>query len=73
MVGNVWQMMGDVYDDGVYRFGIIRGGSHYAPEKSVWYVKSGPLAVDRVQILLLVAPGLDGCGTVGFRCVKDAD
>jgi formylglycine-generating enzyme required for sulfatase activity len=73
MVGNVWQMMGDVYDDGVYRFGIIRGGSYYAPEKSVWYVKSGPLAVDRVQILLVVAPGLDRCGTVGFRCVKDAD
>jgi iron(II)-dependent oxidoreductase len=72
MVGNVWQMMDDVYDDGVYRFGIIRGGSFYAPEKSVWYVKSGPLAVDRVQILLLVAPGLDRCGTVGFRCVKDA-
>jgi iron(II)-dependent oxidoreductase len=73
LVGNVWQMMDDVYDDGVYRFGIIRGGSFYAPEKSVWYVKSGPLAVDRVQILLLVAPGLDRCGTVGFRCVKDAD
>jgi len=73
MVGNVWQMTDDVYDDGVYRFGVIRGGSFYAPEKSMWYVKSGPLAVDRVQILLLVAPGLDRCGTVGFRCVKDAD
>ena len=73
MVGNVWQVMDDVYDDGVYRFGIIRGGSSYAPEKSVWYVKSGPLAVDRVQIHLLVAPGLDRAATVGFRCVKDAD
>ena len=72
LVGNVWQMMDDVYDDGVYRFGIIRGGSYYAPEKSVWYVKSGPLAVDRVQILLFVAPGLDRAATVGFRCVKDA-
>ncbi|MBM3293641.1 MAG: formylglycine-generating enzyme family protein [Candidatus Aminicenantes bacterium] len=73
MVGNVWQIMDDVYDNGVYRYGIIRGGSHYAPEKSVWYVKSGPLAVDRVQIHLLVAPGLDRAATVGFRCVKDAD
>ncbi|HMA55057.1 MAG TPA: SUMF1/EgtB/PvdO family nonheme iron enzyme, partial [Acidobacteriota bacterium] len=73
LVGNVWQVMDDVYDDGVYRFGIIRGGSSYAPEKSVWYVKSGPLAVDRVQIHLLVAPGLDRAATVGFRCVKDAD
>jgi formylglycine-generating enzyme required for sulfatase activity len=73
MVGNVWQIMGDVYDNGVYRYGIIRGGSYYAPEKSVWYVKSGPLAVDRVQIHLLVAPGLDRAATVGFRCVKDAE
>jgi iron(II)-dependent oxidoreductase len=73
MVGNVWQVMDDVYDNGVYRYGIIKGGSYYAPEKSVWYVKSGPLAVDRVQIHLLVAPGLDRAATVGFRCVKDAD
>jgi formylglycine-generating enzyme required for sulfatase activity len=73
MVGNVWQVMDDVYDNGVYRYGIIRGGSFYAPEKSVWYVKSGPLAVDRVQIHLLVAPGLDRAATVGFRCVKDAE
>jgi iron(II)-dependent oxidoreductase len=73
LVGNVWQLMGDVYDNGVYRYGIIKGGSFYAPEKSVWYVKSGPLAADRVQIHLLVAPGLDRAATVGFRCVKDAD
>jgi formylglycine-generating enzyme required for sulfatase activity len=73
LVGNIWQMMDDVYDNGVYRYGIIRGGSFYAPEKSIWYVKSGPLAADRVQILLLIAPGLDRVATVGFRCVKDAD
>ena len=73
LVGNIWQMMDDVYDNGVYRYGLIRGGSFYAPETSEWYVKSGPLAVDRVQILLLIAPGLDRVATVGFRCVKDAD
>ena len=73
LVGNVWQMTDDVYDNGVYRYGIIRGGSFFAPETSEWYVKSGPLPVDRVQILLLIAPGLDRVATVGFRCVKDAD
>jgi len=72
MVGNVWQMIDDVYDNGAYTYALIRGGSYYAPEKSEWYVKSGPLAVDRVQILLLIAPGLDRNSTVGFRCVKDA-
>ncbi|MCU0244880.1 MAG: SUMF1/EgtB/PvdO family nonheme iron enzyme, partial [Acidobacteria bacterium] len=30
LVGNIWQMMDDVYDNGVYRYGIIRGGSFYA-------------------------------------------
>jgi len=73
LVGNVWQIVNDVYDDGVYRFGIIRGGSFYSPENSVWYVKSGPLPADRTQMLLLIAPGLDRAATVGFRCVKDAD
>ena len=73
LVGNVWQLTDDVYDNGVYRYGIIRGGSFYAPETSEWYVKSGPLPADRVQILLLIAPGLDRAATVGFRCVKDAD
>lgn len=73
MVGNVWQLTDDVYDNGAYYFAVIRGGSFYAPETSAWYVKSGPLAVDRVQILLLLAPGIDRCSTVGFRCVKDAD
>ncbi len=73
LVGNIWQLTDDVYDNGVYRYGIIRGGSFYAPETSEWYVKSGPLAADRVQILLLIAPGLDRAATVGFRCVKDAE
>ncbi len=73
LIGNVWQLTDDVYDNGVYRYGIIRGGSFYAPETSEWYVKSGPLAADRVQILLLIAPGLDRAATVGFRCVKDAE
>jgi gamma-glutamyl hercynylcysteine S-oxide synthase len=73
LVGNVWQMMDEVYDNGAYRYGIIRGGSYYAPEKSTWYVKSGPQTVDHVQIHLLMAPGLDRASTVGFRCVKDAE
>jgi formylglycine-generating enzyme required for sulfatase activity len=72
MVGNVWQIIDDIYDNGAYTYAIIRGGSFYAPEKSEWYVKSGPLAADRVQILLLIASGLDRNSTVGFRCVKDA-
>lgn len=72
LVGNVWQLTSDVYDNGAYTFVIIKGGSYYAPAASIWYPKSGPLPLNRRQMLLLVAPGLDRCATVGFRCVKDA-
>ncbi|HOJ25987.1 MAG TPA: SUMF1/EgtB/PvdO family nonheme iron enzyme [Candidatus Saccharicenans sp.] len=72
LVGNVWQLTSDVYDNGAYNFVIIKGGSYYSPESSVWYPKSGPLPLNRQQMLLLLAPALDRCATVGFRCVRDA-
>lgn len=72
LVGNVWQLTADVYDNGVYSYVMIKGGSYYSPEASIWYPKSGPLPVARQQTLLLISPGLDRNATVGFRCVKDA-
>ncbi|MCK7533739.1 MAG: SUMF1/EgtB/PvdO family nonheme iron enzyme [Marinilabiliales bacterium] len=42
LVGNVWQMTGDVYCNGAYYFNIIRGGSYFRPESSWWYVQGGP-------------------------------
>ncbi len=72
LVGNVWQLTADVYDNGVYSYVMIKGGSYYSPEASIWYPKSGPLPVGRQQTLLLISPGLDRNATVGFRCVKDA-
>ncbi|NQV01811.1 MAG: SUMF1/EgtB/PvdO family nonheme iron enzyme [Bacteroidia bacterium] len=71
MIGNVWQMMSDIYDDGSYYFNIIRGGSYYHPESSIWYVTGGPLPADHPEMLLLIGPGLDRNATVGFRLVKD--
>jgi hypothetical protein len=73
MVGNVWQMTNDVYDNGSYYFNIIRGGSYYKPTSSWWYVKGGPQPLNKTQMLLLVSPGLDRNATVGFRCVMDAE
>ncbi len=72
LVGNVWQMTNDVYDDGTYYFGMIRGGSYYRPTASWWYIYGGPEPLDMHQILLKVSPGFDRSATVGFRCVKDA-
>jgi formylglycine-generating enzyme required for sulfatase activity len=73
MVGNVWQMTGDMYFNGTNYFCIIRGGSYYKPESSWWYIQGGPQPLDKTQMLLLVSPGFDRSSTVGFRCVKDLD
>jgi formylglycine-generating enzyme required for sulfatase activity len=72
LVGNVWQLTDDLYDNGTSYFTMIRGGSYYNPSSSWWYVQGGPQRVDHPQILLHVSPGFDRSSTVGFRCVKDA-
>ncbi|MDR3738503.1 MAG: SUMF1/EgtB/PvdO family nonheme iron enzyme [Terracidiphilus sp.] len=71
MVGNVWQWT-DEYIDEHTRAAILRGGSHYQPQGSVWYF---PQAYRNNQHgkLLLMAPSYDRSGAVGFRCVKDAE
>jgi len=73
LVGNVWQMTNDLYFNGTNYFLIIRGGSYYKPENSLWYLQGGPQPLDRTQILLMVSPGFDRSPTVGFRCVKDIE
>lgn len=73
LVGNVWQMTNDMYFNGTNYFNIIRGGSHYRPDSSWWYVQGGPRPLDETRMMLLVAPGFDRSATVGFRCVKDID
>jgi formylglycine-generating enzyme required for sulfatase activity len=70
MVGNVWQWT-DEYEDEHTRAAIVRGGSHYRPVGSIWYF---PQAYKNSQHgkLLLMAPGYDRSGALGFRCVQDA-
>jgi formylglycine-generating enzyme required for sulfatase activity len=70
MVGNVWQWT-DEYVDEHTRAAILRGGSHYQPQGSIWYF---PQAYRNEQHgkLLLMGPGYDRSGALGFRCVKDA-
>ena len=70
MVGNVWQWT-DEYVDEHTRAAIVRGGNHYQPQGSIWYF---PEAYKNEQHgkLLLMAPSYDRSGTLGFRCVKDA-
>jgi gamma-glutamyl hercynylcysteine S-oxide synthase len=71
MVGNVWQWTDEYVDDHT-RAGILRGGSHYQPQGSVWYFPQA-YKNDQHGKLLLMAPSYDRSGTVGFRCVKDTE
>jgi formylglycine-generating enzyme required for sulfatase activity len=73
VVGNVWQLTSDIYDNGSYYYIIMRGGSYYNPSSSWWYVKGGAQPLNRTQMLLRVSPGFERNATVGFRCVKDAE
>ena len=69
MVGNVWQWT-DEYTDDHTRAAILRGGSYYQPQGSIWYF---PQAYRNNQHgkLLLMAPSYDRSGTLGFRCVSE--
>jgi formylglycine-generating enzyme required for sulfatase activity len=70
LVGNVWQWT-DEYVDEHTRAGILRGGSYYQPGGSHWYFPQA-YKLDEHGKYLLMAPAKDRAGTVGFRCVKDA-
>ncbi len=72
MIGNVWQLTSDEYDDGSYSYIIIKGGSFYKPSNSMWYLQGGPQPAVHRQMLLRISQGLDRSETVGFRCVVDA-
>lgn len=72
LVGCVWQLTNDVYDNTTYRYIMVKGGSYFMPSSSFWYVQGGPRELNYRQYLLRVSPSFERKATVGFRCVKDA-
>jgi len=70
MVGNVWQWTDEFTDDHT-RTAILRGGEYYQPQGSIWYFPQAYRNNEHSK-LLLMAPGYDRSGGVGFRCVRDA-
>ena len=70
MVGNVWQWT-DEYQDSHTRAAILRGGSYYQPQGSYWYFPQA-YKLNGHGKYLLMSPGENRAGTIGFRCVKDA-
>ena len=73
LVGCVWQLTNDEYDNGTNYFLIVKGGSYFLPASSWWYVEGGPRELTYTQKLLRISQGFERCGTVGFRCVVDAE
>lgn len=72
LVGCVWQLTNDVYDNTSYRYIMVKGGSYFLPSSSFWYIQGGPRELYFRQFLLRVSPSFERKATVGFRCVKDA-
>jgi len=70
LIGNVSQWT-DEYRDPHTRSAILRGGASYQPSGSIWYFPQ-TYRLDEHQKYLLMSPGHDRAGTVGFRCVVDA-
>ncbi len=69
LVGSVWQWT-DEYADEHTRAAIVRGGSYYQPQGSIWYFPQA-YRLDEHGKYLLMAPSLDRSGAIGFRCVMD--
>ena len=70
MTGNVWQWT-DEFQDEHTRAATLRGGGYYRPSASRWYFPSAYKLNEHGKYLLM-APSKDRAGTLGFRCVRDA-
>jgi formylglycine-generating enzyme required for sulfatase activity len=71
MCGNVWEWTESERSDGRTRFCILKGGSFYKATGSEWYADGGQQTSKFASKFLLMWPGLDRCGTIGFRCAAD--
>jgi formylglycine-generating enzyme required for sulfatase activity len=71
LVGNVWQWTEEFQDEHT-RGGILRGGSYYQPQGSIWYFPQAYKLSEHGK-LLMMAPSKDRSGGLGFRCAQDAE
>jgi iron(II)-dependent oxidoreductase len=70
LVGNVWQWTDEFLDEHT-RGSILRGGSYYQPQGSIWYFPQAYKLTEHGK-LALMAPSKDRSAAVGFRCIQDA-
>jgi formylglycine-generating enzyme required for sulfatase activity len=70
LVGNVWQWTEEFVDEHT-RAAVLRGGSYYQPQGSIWYFPQA-YKLNEHGKLLLMSPSMDRSAALGFRCVVDA-
>ena len=69
LVGNVWQWT-DEFEDDHTRAAVVRGGSYYRPQGTIWYFPQA-YRNDEHGKFLLMSPSEDRSAAIGFRCVMD--
>ncbi len=67
----VWNWTEPVRSDGATRFCILKGGCDFVAAGAPWYADGGPKEPAFAARYLLLWPGLDRCGTIGFRTALD--
>jgi len=68
--GEVWELTESARDDGHTRSVMLRGGSRYRAQGSVWYFPGGEQTIGTHAKFIRMWPGLDRCATIGFRCIR---
>ena len=71
LTGNVWQWTDEFVDEHT-RAAILRGSARYQPAGSLWYFPAAYKLTEHGKYLL-IAPSKDRSGSVGFRCLMDAE
>lgn len=72
MAANAWEMTDDVIDDGWHKFILLRGGC-YLKAHHYWHAEGGLLPNDAHLKMHLLGEAMDRNGTMGFRCIKEAE
>ena len=70
MLGNIFEWTDEYVDDHT-RAAILRGDGYYHPQGALWYFPH-PQRLSEHAKYLLMGPGKDRSGTVGFRCAADS-
>jgi formylglycine-generating enzyme len=67
----VWNWTESEQTDGSTRWCIVKGGSSYQADGSIWYADGGPQEPAFSAKFILIWAGLDRNATIGFRCAVD--